>query len=372
VTAGDGGVVSLQIGGIDLAQTGYLLITSPAGDTTRVDVGSSANASVPSYRVGSNTQSVVTVTPYSRFAVPSGLAGSPSGSARTVTTNGIGRPLTPVLTLTSTSNGDGTSTISASGSATPNGDGSTIRFGIVAGGDPSPCTVSTSGASALFTVLDGNEFTYSLCAESWLGSTSFGRSETSGTVRAVQSGRAPRGYTFVVAAAPDVQTGTAYWRVKDAPTSTEPVPRNNRVEVQGLPSSVIGADPGIQVRYVHTIWGTATAWSTATAAPGSAPYQVRADWSVRACTAGSPLATTSSSTNAQGVSSSNNGQAAITIDTSRAVYTDAAGTQLTPDASGNVPAGATSVTGLTVSVDWSAQGWGLNPATDTFGGTCTP
>ena len=36
----------------------------------------------------------------------------------------------------------------------------------------------------------------------------------------------------------------------------------------------------------------------------------------------------------------------------------------------NVPLGAAYVEGITVTVNWDAQGWGLAPVTTTFGGPC--
>ena len=61
----------------------------------------------------------------------SSTGGSESGAAVVVSGNGIGAPREPRLSLSSTSNGDGTSTVTARGTALRNGDGSTLRFGIV-------------------------------------------------------------------------------------------------------------------------------------------------------------------------------------------------------------------------------------------------
>ncbi len=105
---GAGGIVSLVIDGIETGETGSLEISSPAGEVVRVGVGrNETRVDVPWYRVGSNTGSLITVTPYSRFDLPPGLGGSASGAAATVQANGIGRPLSPQLTLSSVSNGDG-------------------------------------------------------------------------------------------------------------------------------------------------------------------------------------------------------------------------------------------------------------------------
>jgi hypothetical protein len=187
-------------------------------------------------------------------------------------------------------------------------------------------------------------------------------------VRAQQTGRAPQGYTFVVDGSPNVGDGRADWIVRADPTSTERVPNRNRVEFSGMPSSVFGREPGIQVRYVHEVWGTATGWSTVTPRSGSAPYQVQASWRVQTCVGGSDLV-------AAGDSSSGSGGAgaAITFGNAGLRYYDAAGAVLPHTAdSWAVPVGATRVEGITVAVDWSAQGWGLSPANATFSASCDP
>ena len=124
----------------------------------------------------------------------------------------------------------------------------------------------------------------------------------------------------------------------------------------------------MRVRYVHPSWGPTTDWAPVTPAPGSAPYQVRASWKVAACIAGTPLA-------AAGQSSLDpaGGQAAFTFSTDGVRYFDAAGGRLAVDpATGFVPVGAVRVDGIGVTVDWSAQQWGLAPASSSFGGDCIP
>jgi hypothetical protein len=98
-------------------------------------------------------------------------------------------------------------------------------------------------------------------------------------------------------------------------------------------------------------------------APGSAPYQVQARWAVGSCVAGSPLGLTSSSSN---------GEAGIAWSDAGAVFYDAAGAAL-PYTVGTwtVPAGATRVEGLQVTVSWNAA-WNLAPASQTLGATCDP
>ncbi|MFC8682483.1 Ig-like domain-containing protein [Microbacterium ureisolvens] len=363
---GQGGVASLVIDGIDTGSTGSLEITSDTGETVRVAVdGNRPTVDVPWYRVGTNDATVVTVTPFSRFELPPGLAGSPSGRSITVQTNGVGSPQSPNLTLSSSSNGDGTSTITATASAVPNGTGSTLRYGIVPDGQR---CVADAGSSATFTVDDGNEYTYRMCAESFWGESdrSYGRVETTQSVRARQSGKNPQNWTFVVDAAPNVDANAqrAEWVIRAEPTTTERIPRNNHVEWRGWGpgTSVIGQDPGIQVRYVHDWWFESTGWSTVTPRAGSAPYQVQANWAITSCVGGGRLTLKGSSSNAP-----NGTVAKIAFDTSATRYFSRNGRDITDVADRTlVPAGTVRVEGVRVTVDWSAQGWGLSPAQATI------
>ena len=115
----------------------------------------------------------------------------------------------------------------------------------------------------------------------------------------------------------------------------------------------------MRVRYVHESWGTATPWATIAPSDGSAPYQVQARWSVASCVGGSELGL---------LGDSSGGDAQIDFDTSGLRFLDALGVELPFDlATSIVPLGAVSVEGISVTVDWSAQGWNLAPATATLG-----
>jgi hypothetical protein len=337
-------------------------VTSPAGEVLQVPVGpGDASLTVPNYRIGSNTASPVTITPYSRFALPPGLAGTVSGAARTINANGIGAPVAPVLTLASAANGDGTSTVTATAAAGANGDGSALRFGIVPEG--SRCVLGDT-ATASFRVDDGVEYAYRMCAESVVGDTSFGRVETTAAVRAVQSTAAPSGWTFVVDAEPAVSDNTARWSISQQPTSSQTPPRYNAPEFSGWPgSTVFDRDPEIGVRYVHQSWGPTTDYARVTPAPGSAPYQVQAAWSAGQCEGGADLALQSSSTD---------GLATISFDRDELVYYNAADEPLAHEDSWLVPRGAVRADGIGVTVDWSGQGWGLDGVVTTFSAACTP
>lgn len=358
-SSGDGGVVSLSVTGIDPSQTGSLEITSPTGETVRVPVGlRQTEISVPSYRVGSNTGTLVSVTPYSRFDLPPGLGGSASGNAKTVVANGVGAPREPNLTLVATATANDTVTITADGAAALNGDGSTLRYGIVRDGET--CRVSEGGASASFPGLrGGEEYRFILCVESYVGGRSFGRVETSSTVFAEQSAAPPTGWTFRVSPTPVVADGRAEWRIRDLPTSSEPLPNRNRAEFNTDPLgiSLFGRSPGLQVRYVHEWFPSrATGWGNVTPASGSAPYQVQATWSIGSCVGGSTL---------QRTSASSNSGAAITWSDANIRFLDADGAVLPYTAgSWTVPTGAVSVDRVSVTASWTT--WGLQAATSTL------
>lgn len=369
VTSGEGGVVALSIDGIDPDQTGSIEITSATGETVRVPVRrNQTSLEVSSYRVGTNSSTPVTLTPFSRFEVPPGLGASASGSAVTVPANGIGAPRNAALTLSSTSNGDGTSTVTARVTAQSGGDGSTLRYGIVREG--TQCDPSVDGATATFTGLaDGEEYRFTACVESWYDDESFGRTTTTASVRAQQSSRAPRGWTFVVDAAPNVAGSRAEWVIRQNPTSTERLPNNNRVEYSGWApgTTVFDRDPGILVRYVHEKWGTATPWAAVVPAAGSAPYQLHASWRVASCVGGSDLVPTAEATPTAA------GTAAVSFGNAGVKYFDAAGAQIAHTAgTWAVPVGAVRVEGVTVTVNWNAQNWGLAPVSASFGATCDP
>ncbi|WP_438353812.1 Ig-like domain-containing protein [Microbacterium sp. CJ88] len=367
---GVGGVVSLSIPVADPAGTGSFQIASPAGDTVRVNVApGQARVDVPSFRVGSNAQTVVSITPYSRFDLPPGLGGGQAtGQIATIQTNGIGAPQNVNLVLTSRSNGDGTSTVDASATAQPNGTGSELRYAIVPSAERARCNPVAGGNTATFPpVADGQEYAYFVCVESWFDGQSFGRATAEGTVRAEQSAAAPTGYTFTVGRAPTVDQQTnlrAEWRIAQINAGSAP-PRLNDAKYDGWGpgTTVFDRDPQIKVYFQHRLWGTQSARAAVDHAPGSAPYQVQATWLVSTCQGGAPIAATGSSSN---------GDAAITFDYTQAVYRDVNGTVIPTADPSIVPPDASSVRGVRVTVDWSAKGWGLDPAAATFDGTCTP
>jgi len=368
VTGGEGGVVALTIEGLVTAETGSVEISSATGERVRVAVRrSQSTLEVPAYRVGTNSVTPITITPFSRFELPPGLGGSASGSAATVSGNGVGAPLDPGLTLTSTPTGDGRVTITANGSAAFNGTGSSLRYGFVLGAGP--CSVSPEGSSGSFPGLaDGEEYNVTMCVESWFGGSSFGSATTSASIRAVQSGAAPTGWTFRIAPQPSVFGNRAEWRIRDTPESAERPPRNNHVEFSADPTQipVFDRDPGLQVFYVHNWWGTRSAPGNVTPAAGSAPFQLRADWSITSCVGGSALGRGgNASTTGQGTATFAFGDGGIRFfDASGALLPYEAGTWL-------VPVGAVRVDSVGVTVSWG-QGWGLDAANASMGADCNP
>lgn len=363
VAGADGGVASLAFAGVDAANTSALQISSPSGESVTVPVpANQASVTVPAFRVGANTATAVTVTPVSRFDVPPGLGGPAIGSI-TVSAHGVGAPTSPALTLSAVNVGGGRVDVTATATAGPGGDGAATRYGIVAAGET--CRASVDGDRAVFRGLpDGRVYTFTLCVESWWQGTLFARATTDAEVRAVQSGAAPRGYTFVVGPTAHVEGGRASWTIDRDPTSPETPPNENQAVFSGLPSSVFDADPGIRVRYEHVSGWWQSEWGAVTPAPGSAPTQVQATWQLGACTGGAELARTWDSSG---------GRADVTFDASAVAYYDGAGARLDPGADPwRVPAAAERVEGIRVIVDWAKTGWRLDPATATLSALCTP
>lgn len=366
IVAGDeGGRVALTIGAVDADATGSLEISSAAGETVRVGVAAGqTSVQVPNYRVGTNSAALITVTPYARFEIPNGLSGSTTGGPATVTGNGIGAPLESKITLSSDSIGDGQSRISASGSANRNGDGAELRYSFANVSAGESCGTTSTSSSTTFTVESGREYTIRLCVETWFGGERFGRAQVEGTVRAVQRPDAPTAYTFVVASAPTVDESrrTAFWTIQDQPTGGTPPLFNEARFSPSLPISTIGSDPGITVRYCHTIWNTCSNPGPVAHAEGRAPYQLRAEWQITRCEGGTPLQAGGTVTNGDGTVT-----AAVTSASIR--YYDQ-GNQLLTATDGVVPATATRVEGVPVTV--SIGKWQLNDATATTSATCTP
>lgn len=367
-TSGEGGVVSLTIEGIDSTQTGTVELTSPTGPTVRLPVSrNQTTIEVRSYAIGTNTATPITATPYSRFEIPNGLPGNETGASKTVSVNGVGKPLNVSLDLSTTSNDDDTVNIRARVTATVNGDGSTLRYSYgvarVEGNSEPRCTVDDGSVTTFERLETGYEYRVIACVESIWRDASFGRAEASNSIRAEQSGDAPRGWTFSVDPNGQLDGQQARWFIQAEPSSSERPPRFNEPVLTnwGPGTTVFDRDPNIRVHYRHRLWGTTTNDARVQPASGSAPYQVQASWSVT-CEGGSALATSARSTD---------GVAAVNFANDALVYRDKDGAVL-PYEGWTVPVGAVSVEGIKVAVDWTSTGWNLRGVNTSFGGECDP
>ncbi|MDF2047465.1 hypothetical protein P2P98_14960, partial [Microbacterium sp. Kw_RZR3] len=368
---GSGNVVDLLVRGVDAAETGSLQIRSSTGETQTVSVGrNQQDVPIKGFRVGSNASTEVRVTPLSRFDVPAGLGGSVEGGVLTFRAHGVGKPTGLALTLTSRTASDGSATIMAQATADPNGTDSELRFGIVEGTN---CRTGDDGARREFPgKKDGEEYTFTACVDSvYQGKTYGSAAPVTDTKRVDQDRAAPQGYTFRVDAEPildrDGGRAIARWRIDETIQAGNKPPRNNVPKYTNFDnnrSTVFDSDPGIGVYFEHELWGTKSETGRVTPADGSAPYQVQASAYVRSCVAGDELDI---------VTSSSNDKAVLKVDTSNAVFRDGNGA-VVPRAEGSdrVPVGAERVENVVVTVDWSAQGWGLDAATLTVSGSCSP
>lgn len=360
---GQGNLIDIEIRGVDATQVGSLEIVSAAGDRQTVDVRRGQDTvRVNGFRVGSNAPTTVTVIPASRFTAPPGLGGAAPGQGYSFSAHGVGAPVNPVLTLTSRSTGNDRSTVIADAAAGQNGADSEVRFGIT---DGFRCTTSADGQHREFpNVADGEVYEYRMCAESFYQGRSFGSVEATAQIDVAQDTSAPTGYTFSVDRAPVVEGSTARWRITEIKTGSEP-PRRNDVKYEnfdGGRSTVFGSDPGIRVYFEHERTGKQSQRGAVKPASGSAPYQVQASAELSSCTVGQQVEATWSSSN---------GAAAGTADYSGVVYRDASGARVDPgETPRTVPAGTATVSGIRVTIDWSAQGWGLSNAVLPVSGSC--
>ena len=366
-TDGAGGVADLVIRGVDGAETGSLEISSPVGDTVRVDVGRNQDeVTVRRFVVGSNDATTITVRPFSRFTLPPGLGGASNGSELVGTAHGVGVAQNLALNLTSRSTGNQQSTVVADGSAQPNGTDVELAYDISEG--RSRCQPGSGSAREEFPGRnDGESYEYTLCVETFFRGESFGVVSVKQSLNVAQDAAAPTGYTFRVDPRAQVKGDTARWYIDRKIDTGSAPPRNNEVKYENWDgtTTVFDRDPNILVYFEHKVWKTQSQRGRVEPAAGSAPYQVQASWKVASCEAGGTL-------RAEGTSAADRATFVFTYDD--AVFRDKNGAAL-PKTEGNptlVPAGATSVENIGVSVDWSKPGWNLDKATAELSGACKP
>jgi hypothetical protein len=366
-TSGEGNVADLLVSGVDGSETGALEISSPVGQTVRVDVGRNQDqVQVRRFVVGSNTATSITVRPISRFTLPPGLGGASNGSELVGTAHGVGVAQNLVLNLSSRSTSNQQSTVVAEGSAQPNGTDVELKYDIAEG--RSRCQPTSDSAREEFPNRnDGESYDYTLCVETFFQGESYGAVGVKQSLNVAQNDAAPEGYTFRVNPDAEVKDNVARWFFNRKIEAGTPPPRNNKVVYDnwGPGSTVFGRDPNILVYFQHDVWDTRSQPGLVKPAQGSAPYQVQASWTVVSCEGGGRLVAEGTTTNGAG---------SVTPIYGNVVYRDASGTQLPTNLEDPtlVPVGATTVDRVGATVAWSDPAWNLNPKTVEFAGTCRP
>ena len=224
VTGGEGGLVSVRVAGVDAAATGFLELSSPAGELLRVRVDPGRDTvDIGRYRIGSNALSPLTVTPISRFEVPPGCpARSPARPSRSPRTASASRPRRPSR-----------SPRSPTATARP----PSRRRGAPARAVTAPRPGSASPGRRGLRRAPGGEsadlqrparrrgLRLRVCAESWWGGERYGRSDRHGRGPCRAERGAAAGWVFVVDETPTVDGAEARWMIRDAPHSSESPPR---------------------------------------------------------------------------------------------------------------------------------------------------
>ncbi len=363
---GEGNVADLVIRGVESAETGQLEIRSAAGETRTVSVGRNQNdVRVDGFQVGSNSSTQITVIPTSRFQVPAGLGGSAQGGVLTFSAHGVGAPLDPNMTITSRSTGDGVSTVTVEGTARQNGTDSQLRYGIAEGGF---CRVGDDGPRREFPgKLDGVAYTFTFCVESSYDGTSYGSQSVTQEYRVAQDTAAPRGYTFEVGARPDyAENGSvARWRISGINEGSKP-PRFNDVRYSA--STTAGRRSSAPTR---TSGSTSSTRSGARRPrpPGRARVGERAVSGAGEypggilCRRRTPPGVVGLEQRPGGGEPRSRG---------RPLHRQERQGPHPARGIGPGPQGATTVTNVLVTVDWSARGWGLDKAVLETSGTCQP
>lgn len=365
VTAdGSGGLVSLTISGIDVTRTGSLRIVTSGGVKQTVDPHGSDTVVVDRLEVANRATSI-TVTPVSAWEIPPDLQGSTTGEAVTITASGVGKPTGLSLSLSSTQDSGDTAIITATGSASANGDGSALRYGVAL--SSKTCSATKVSPNTQFAVPAGETYNYTMCVVSVYDGVVYGSASVTEQVRAIQVPDAPSGYEFIVNSKASGSATNPTWLVTATPTSSE-TPPNNMVAQFDKPGG-FGTNfaDNYRVRYCHTEWSDVCgAWGAVKAAPGGAPYPVQAEVGVTMCIPGMALQVERTSTMSK---------ADIDYDYSKLEFNvDGSWVPVENIHSPSVPAGATAYRQLGVTVGWPLS-WGLNDhsikAQQGLSGQCT-
>lgn len=349
VTAdGSGGLVSLTVSGIDAGHTGSLRIVTSGGVKQTVETHGSDTVVVDRLEVANRATSI-TVTPVSAWNIPPDLEGSTTGEAVTITASGVGKPTGLSLSLSSSQDSGATAVITANGSASTNGDGSSLRYGVAL--SSKTCSATKDSPNTQFSVQAGETYNYTMCVVSVYGGVIYGSASVTEQVRAIQVPNAPEGYEYTVDAKATGSDTHPTWLVTATPTSSQ-TPPNNMVAQFDKPGG-FGTNfaDNYRVRYCHTAWSDVCGdWGQVTAAPGGAPYPVQAEVGVTTCSPGLGLQVDHTSTM---------DRATISYDYSKLEFNvDGTWVPVEDTHSPTVPAGATGYRQLGVSVKWPTA-WGL-------------
>ncbi len=247
---GSGGLATLTVTGLD-PTTGSVRATSAltgAVQTVTVPAGASS-VDIPSFAVGANSPTTVTITPVSRFELPPIASGSTDGSTLETTAWGVGAPR---VALTLTPSVDGSGEVTARIDVGANGTNVTLWAGVSTSGTCTLERIGDTAATTITRVLSGTAWqntTATACAEYRIDGTAFGRTTTDPvTARPTEPLPAPTGTaTYTIDAAPTIEGRTARWDAITGPSFPHP-----RYETRYGPSRVTdfttlftpGTDPG--------------------------------------------------------------------------------------------------------------------------------
>ncbi len=313
---------TITVSGIDTS-TGQLQVTSPNGGSTTIAVpAGQTSVVVPSFAVGANSETTVTVTPMTKYDVPTDVAGGSSvGTVATVTAWGVGSPIFTNATATPSLNGTGR--IQVSTNFQTNGVNATLYATAVLSG--ASCSPATAVSNNTFTAtVQGSVWSaaaVTICAEYRVDDTVFGSSSwSSDSVTPAEDINDPSGAaTYSITGSPTITGGGSIltWATVNAPSlSTSQSGYRVVYFVGGTPyeaaqfSSIfsLGVSPGTITAKscLNGSTSTCSAGVTVSAATNSAKYTAQVSFP-----AGCPADPTSTAPNA--TKNPNNGDLMVTV-----------------------------------------------------------